>query len=133
LAAEAPLPTDWRGSGTILLVDDDETVLAVGGMMLGEAGFEVRTAHDGREAVEIFRQHQDEIVGVVLDLSMPHMGGEETFRELRRIREDVKVVLSSGNLEQDATKRFAGKGLAGFVKKPYEVDALIGQLRHVLE
>ena len=132
LAGEATPPKDWRGSGTILLVDDEEPVLDVGSMMLGKVGFNVRTARDGREAVEVFRQHQDEIVCVVLDLMMPIMDGEEALRELRRIREDVKIVLSSGYQEQDVSERVAEMGFAGFVKKPYTADTLIEQLRQAL-
>ena len=132
LAGEATPPKDWRGSGTILLVDDEETVLDVGSMMLGKAGFNVLTARDGREAVEVFRRHQDEIVCVVLDLMMPIMDGEEALRELRRIREDVKILLSSGYQEQDVTERVVEIGFAGFVKKPYTADTLIEQLRQAL-
>ncbi len=132
LAREATPPKDWRGSGTILLVDDEEPVLDVGSMMLGKVGFNVLTARDGREAVEVFRQHQDEIVCVVLDLMMPIMDGEEALRELRRIREDVKIVLSSGYQEQDVTERVVEMGFAGFVKKPYTADTLIEQLRQAL-
>ena len=132
LAGEATPPKDWRGSGTILLVDDEETVLDVGSMMLGKAGFNVLTARDGREAVEVFRRHRDEIVCVVLDLMMPIMDGEEALRELRRIREDVKILLSSGYQEQDVTERVVEIGFAGFVKKPYTADTLIEQLRQAL-
>ena len=133
LAGEAPPSKDWRGSGTILLVDDEGSILDVGSMMLRNVGFEVRTATDGREAVEVFRQHQDEIIGVVLDLMMPNMDGEETLRELRRIREDVKVVFSSGYHEQDVAERLADTSFAGFVKKPYTSKSLIELLRQALE
>ena len=78
-------------------------------------------------------QHQGEIVCVVLDLMMPNTDGEETLRELRRIQEDVKVVLSSGYHEEDVTERLAGAGFAGFVKKPYSAETLVGQLRQALE
>jgi CheY-like chemotaxis protein len=133
LARGASAPRGWRGNGTILLVDDEEPVLDVGGTMLGNVGFKVRTAMDGREALEVFRQYQGDIVCVVLDLMMPKMDGVETLRELRRIQEDVKVVLSSGYHEQDVTQRLAGTGFAGFLKKPYTADTLIGQLRQALE
>jgi nitrogen-specific signal transduction histidine kinase len=133
LAREAPVPDGWRGNGTILLVDDEEPVLEVGGMMLERVGFKVRTAKNGREALEIFRQCRADIVCVVLDLMMPNMDGEETLAELRRVQEDVKVVLSSGYHEQDVTERLAATSFAGFLKKPYTEDTLIGQLRHALE
>ncbi len=123
----------WRGTGTVLLVDDEETVRVVGQRMLELAGFAVLTAADGRQAITLFRQHLDKIVCVLLDLTMPHMDGEEAFRELRRIRSDIRVILSSGYGEQEVTSRFAGKGLAGFIQKPYRSSALAAKLREVLE
>jgi len=80
----------WRGSGTVLLVDDEETVRAIGKEMLQELGFTTITAQDGGEAVEIFRATPD-IAFVILDLTMPHMDGEQCFRELRRIRPDNHI------------------------------------------
>jgi two-component system cell cycle sensor histidine kinase/response regulator CckA len=133
LAREVPAPEGWRGNGTILLVDDEESVLEVGGLMLERAGFEVRTATNGRRALEVFRRYQGDIVCVVLDLMMPNTDGEETLGELRRIQEDVKVVFSSGFHEQDVTERLAGTSFAGFLQKPYTADTLIALLRQVLE
>ena len=101
--------------------------------MLERLGFTVLTAADGREGMALYRAHADEIVCVILDLTMPRMDGEATFRELRRIREDVPVLMSSGYSEQDVTQRFAGKGLAGVIQKPYQSEALIAKLREALE
>ncbi|MEW6427577.1 MAG: transporter substrate-binding domain-containing protein [Thermodesulfobacteriota bacterium] len=114
---------DWRGSGTALLVDDEETVRAIGREMLKELGFSVLTAADGREGLEIFKQHP-EIAVVILDLTMPHLDGEQTFRELRKLKPDIDVIMSSGYNEQEVTQKFAGKGLAGFVQKPYKLSEL---------
>ena len=122
----------WTGSGTVLLVDDEETVRAIGGKMLTHLGFEVKTASDGREALRVYRESADEITCILLDLTMPHADGEETFRELRRTDPDVCVVLSSGYNEQDVTQRFAGKGLAGFIQKPYQLETLREVLRRAL-
>jgi PAS domain S-box-containing protein len=121
-AVAAPQP--WHGDGTVLLVDDEAGVRRVGEEMLEVLGFRVLTAADGVEAVEVFRRHADAIACVILDLTMPRMNGEEAFRELRRIRGDVRVVLSSGYDEQDVTRRFFGEGPTGFVQKPYSVDVL---------
>ena len=123
---------EWRGSGVILVVDDEETVRIAAKLMLERRGFTVLTAEDGRAALEVFRSRVDEIVVVLLDLTMPHLDGEETFRELRRIRSDVRVILSSGYDEQETTSRFAGKGLAGFLQKPYGVGPLGEKIRQVL-
>ncbi len=120
------------GGGTVLLVDDDPLVLDVASAMLDQFGFKVLTAVNGREGLELFRAHGEEITCVVLDLTMPVMGGEETFRELRRLRGDVQVILSSGYNEQDVTQRFVGKGLAGFIQKPYTTASLRKVLSRVL-
>jgi CheY-like chemotaxis protein len=114
----------WQGKGTVLLVDDDETVRAVGRQMLERLGFKVLTANDGSQGVASYREHTAEIDCVLLDLTMPHMDGEETFREMRRIHSGVRVILSSGYNEQDVIQRFAGKGLAGFIQKPYTLEPL---------
>jgi CheY-like chemotaxis protein len=101
--------------------------------MLERLGFAVVTAGDGQEAVSVYRARADEIACVVLDLTMPRMDGEEAFRELRQVRPDVRVILSSGYNEQEVTQRFAGKGLAGFLEKPYRLETLRAQLRRVLD
>jgi len=120
------LPTDWtsesaawNGSGTILLVDDEESVLTVRRRMLEKMGFEVLPASDGREALDIFTRAVDSIDCVIMDLTMPQLDGEQAFKEMRRICSNVKVVLSSGYSEQDVNQRFLSEGLAGFIPKPY--------------
>jgi two-component system cell cycle sensor histidine kinase/response regulator CckA len=123
---------DWRGEGMVLLVDDEETIRALGTRMLASLGFAVLTAADGYEALEVYRAHMAETPLVLLDLTMPRMDGEETFRELRALDPSVRVVMSSGYSEQDVTSRFAGKGLVGFVQKPYTLAELAERLRAAL-
>jgi CheY-like chemotaxis protein len=123
----------WRGAGTVLLVDDEETIRSLGAQMLKRLGFDVVTAVDGREAVEVYRAHRNRVVCVLLDLTMPRMDGGETFRELRRVRNDLPVILSSGYSEYEVSKRFEGTGVAGFIQKPYEMECLRSKLREVLE
>ncbi len=118
-----PQNDHWRGSGTVLLVDDEETIRGVGAEMLKELGFNVVTANDGREAIEVYKARTD-ISFVILDLTMPHMDGEQCFRELRLLNPDVKVILSSGFSELEVTQKFVGKGLAGFIQKPYKLSVL---------
>jgi two-component system cell cycle sensor histidine kinase/response regulator CckA len=141
LSADVPLParddgaagSEWQGEGTILLVDDEQTILAAGARMLASLGFTVLTAADGREALAIYAQHRDEITLVLLDLAMPHMDGEETFRELRLVDPGVRVVMSSGYTEHDVVSRFTADGLLGFVQKPYSLAELAAQLQAALE
>lgn len=128
------LPNEgWKGTGTVLLADDEEMVRQVGVGMLEFLGFRVLTAQDGQEAVEVFRTHMDEIRCVVLDLTMPRMDGEETFREIRRLHPGARVILTSGYNEQQVTQRFAGEGLAGFIQKPYKLNDFRSTLHQVLQ
>jgi len=135
VAIESGEPTieEQLGGGTVLVVDDEEMVCSLAKEMLEQAGVTVLTAADGQEALEVFREYADEIAAVLLDMIMPRMDGEETFREIRRIKPDVRVILSSGYNEEEATERFAGKGLAGFIQKPYRAAALIAKMQEVLE
>ncbi len=123
----------WRGAGTILVVDDEATVRFLAEQSLKRAGFDVLLAEDGQKAVDLFRARAAGIRGVLLDMTMPQLGGDETFRELRRIRPDVPIILSSGYDEQDATSKFAGKGLAGFIQKPYGARDLAEKVREILD
>lgn len=123
----------WRGTGTVLLVDDEETILAVGRLMLEKLGFSVITARDGLEAVEVYRSRSNEITFVLLDLTMPRMSGEEAFRELRGINPGVRVVISSGYSEQEIAARFAGKGLTGLIQKPYQLAKLRDALKGIVQ
>jgi two-component system cell cycle sensor histidine kinase/response regulator CckA len=124
---------NWRGRGTILVIDDEEGVRIVAKSALEKAGFSIITAEDGRVGLEIFRRRGAEIVAVLLDMTMPHMSGDEVYRELARVKPGVRVILSSGYNEQDATSLFVGKGLAGFIQKPYQPMALIKKFRQTLE
>jgi PAS domain S-box-containing protein len=130
--AEPAAAKDWCGGGTVLVVDDEEMVREVVRHMLKKVGFSVMTAADGHEAVELYRQHSSEIVCVILDLTMPQMGGEETFRELRRIRDDVPVIVYSGYGEREVVSRFAGARALGFIEKPFQSMQLVRKLREAL-
>jgi PAS domain S-box-containing protein len=133
LQAKAVLPTAYHASGKILLADDEDTIRNLGRRMLQRAGFEVIIAADGREAIDKFTSEKDSITLVILDLTMPHVDGEGCYREMRRLQPGVKVIMSSGYNEQDIVSRFAGKGLAGFVQKPYTTEDLLAKIRAVLE
>ncbi|MCX5757630.1 MAG: response regulator, partial [Candidatus Hydrogenedentes bacterium] len=136
--AEAPCAESaadglWRGHGTVLLVDDEAITRTVASRMLECLGFAVLIANDGRQGLEIFRECREQISCVLLDLTMPHMDGEEAFREMRRIKPGVRVIMSSGYNEQEVINRFVGKGIAGFIQKPYQLDNLAATLKSVLE
>ncbi|MCD4700515.1 MAG: PAS domain S-box protein [Candidatus Aegiribacteria sp.] len=122
----------WTGEGIILFADDEDTVLAVGRNMLELLGFTVLSAEDGLQAVDLFRSNADNIVLVILDLTMPHLSGDEVYREIRRINKDVPVIVSSGFSRKDVMHRFAGKHLSGFIQKPYRIEDLSIVIKDVL-
>lgn len=121
---------DWRGTGTVLLVDDEEAVCDIGVKMLKALGFETLTAEDGLEALTTFKENPD-ISFVILDQTMPIMDGEQCFQELKKIKPDVKVIISSGYKEEEVTQKFVGKGLAGFIQKPYTLTMLKESIRNL--
>src|SRR5688572_21058336 len=109
----------YRGTGTILVIDDEEVVRSVTTRILQSVGFQVIAAADGLDGLSRFRNHQNEVAAVLLDLTMPGLDGEAVFRELRELRADLPVLLMSGYNEQEAIARFAGNGPAGFLQKPF--------------
>jgi CheY-like chemotaxis protein len=131
-AARAPGLLEWRPTGTVLVVDDEEAVRTATTAILRDIGFAALTAADGREGVEVFKKNAVDIVCILLDLTMPQMGGEEAFRLLRQLRSDVRVILMSGYNEQQITREFVGKGLAGFLQKPFTREALAAKLHELL-
>ena len=123
----------WEISATILVVDDEETVRALVRKMLERSGMSVITVAGGREGLEALKKNADAIDAVLLDMTMPHMNGPETLREMRKRRPELPIVLTSGYDEQEATTRCAGKGLVSFIQKPYRTDQLIRKIREVLK
>ncbi len=124
---------DVGPGGSVLIVDDEPAVRRFVSAALTRAGYAVQTANDGAEALARFTAQPDEYGVVILDLTMPVMDGEQAFRELRRLRPGVRVLLSSGYSEQEATGRFAGRGLAGFLQKPYRVGELVAKVQELFE
>jgi len=118
---------------TVLLVDDEEVVRTVSRTMLERLGLVVITAESGEKALTLYRDKHEQIDLIILDLTMPQMDGEETFRELRGVDEDVRVLLSSGYNEQELTARLTAQGLAGFIQKPYQTTTLGAALLKALE
>jgi PAS domain S-box-containing protein len=125
---ETGVPGEWTGRGKVLLVDDEASVRAVGARMLGELGFTPVTAVDGVEALEVFRGDPGGFAAVILDLTMPRLGGEPCFREIRRISPEAKVLIVSGYGEQEVEPLVA-EGLAGFIPKPYALETLRDAMR----
>jgi two-component system cell cycle sensor histidine kinase/response regulator CckA len=129
----APVPPAWRGQGTVLVVDDEEHIRAGVAQALELTGFTALTAADGQEAVAVFRKHAETIRAVLLDLTMPHLDGAATARELRRIRPEVRIVLTSGYTAEEATRQFTDRDVVGFLQKPYALTDLVAAVRGALE
>jgi two-component system cell cycle sensor histidine kinase/response regulator CckA len=100
--------------------------------MLEFFGFSVIEAEDGQSGADLFAAHATSLVLVIADMTMPRMNGEETVREIRRVRADVPVVLTSGYGEIEATRRFAGRRLSGFLEKPFTPVQLAEMLARIL-
>lgn len=131
-AAPGERTTGWRGSGTVLVVDDEETVRRVTTRMLKSLGFEVELAVDGLDGVHQFEVLGDQIRLVLLDLTMPRMDGEAAFREFRKMNPNVPVILMSGFNEQEVVSHFGASGLAGFLQKPFTVSMMEAKLHEAL-
>jgi PAS domain S-box-containing protein len=128
-----PLPSaEGSLQGTVLVVDDEEGVRDVCVAFVQRLGLRAMAAADGAEGLALFTRHKDEIGCILLDLTMPQMDGISTFREIRRLRPDVPVLLCSGYDEQEATHHFAGEGLTGFIQKPFGLQDLRNKLEPVL-
>jgi two-component system cell cycle sensor histidine kinase/response regulator CckA len=127
-----PQAGECHGNETVLFVDDEEMVRSVSKRMLEHLGFQVLLASGGVEAIEVFRANRGRIACVILDLTMPRMDGIETQAALREISDDVAVILSSGHSKHQILKKYAKKGFAGFIEKPYELSTLGEKIRSVL-
>jgi CheY-like chemotaxis protein len=130
--ADRQVAAELVGAGTILVVDDESIVRQVAQQTLRRAGYDVLLAGNGQTALEIFKQRAAEIRLVLLDMTMPVMSGEQTFIELKKIRPDVRIVLSSGFNQVEAIRRFEGQDLAGFLQKPYTAAALTEKVASVM-
>jgi PAS domain S-box-containing protein len=126
-------PASWQGSGTILLVEDEEQIRQVARILLKELGFKLIEASNGKEALEQYRNNAAEITLVVTDMDMPVMDGYQLFRELNNINPELPVIISSGFGDADITSRIAEGEIAGFLNKPYRFDQLRDVLRGVTE
>ncbi len=120
-----------RNRGTVLVVDDEEMVLAVAKQILERSGFTVLTAGSGIEAIEIFRQKADEIRVILLDLTMPRMNGQEVYNEIQAIRRNIPVILMSGFSESDAVERFGARAPAEFLTKPFGATQVLDCISRV--
>ncbi|HWD00308.1 MAG TPA: PAS domain S-box protein [Candidatus Sulfopaludibacter sp.] len=133
LAARADNNTAETGSGSILVVDDEQVVREIATKALSRHGYQVLSAHNGLEAIHLAKRHPGDIQLVVLDLSMPGMNGEEVLPELRKVRPGVKVLVSSGYSETETMALFEGQQVCGFIQKPYTSNRLLEKVKTSLD
>jgi signal transduction histidine kinase/CheY-like chemotaxis protein len=123
----------WRSTGNALVIDDDEAVRELAEEVLRRTGMQVLTASDGHEGVKLFGLHADRIRVVLLDRTMPALSGADTLEAIRELRADAKILLVSGYLEDRVTDELAGRGISGFLKKPFTPETLLALIREVVE
>jgi two-component system cell cycle sensor histidine kinase/response regulator CckA len=122
-----------RGSGTILIVDDEEMIIDVAKRMLEKLGYEVMTADGGDAALEIYRKHWKKIDIVILDMIMPDENGGEVFDRLKQMNPNVKAVLSSGYSIDGMAAEIMTRGCKGFIQKPFGLKELSIKLKEVAD
>ncbi|MEQ8224818.1 MAG: response regulator, partial [Candidatus Eremiobacterota bacterium] len=115
----------FRGTGTFLIVDDEKSIRSVAESFLRKSGFDVLTASNGKEGIEIFKLKGQDICAVILDMTMPDLSGKETYDELCKIRSDVKVIISSGYSKEEVHRQFGNDGIRDFLQKPYEFKSFM--------
>jgi signal transduction histidine kinase len=120
------------GEGTILLVDDEELILDVGKGILDKLGYHTLIADSGKEAIEIYRENQNMIALVILDLVMPEMNGRETYERLKEINPQIKILLSSGYSIDGAARDILKGSSDGFIQKPFDVKILSCKIDQLL-
>ena len=122
-----------KGTGIILLVDDEKMILDVGEEMLQEMGYDVLAANSGKEALRAYRENQDKIALVILDMIMPGMGGGEVFERIKEMNPNVKVLLASGYSLTSQITDILDRGCGGFMQKPFNMSRLSKKIRDVLD
>ena len=126
-------PAVVRGTGLILVVDDDELVRSMAVEVLQTVGYTVLTAANGQEGVDLYRQHQGRIKAVLLDMAMPVMSGREAYIEMQKINPKVKVLLASGFRKDSRVDEILQLGIKDFLQKPYTITSLALAIRKVID
>ena len=122
-----------NGTGLVLIVDDEELVLRLTGIILVGHGYQVLTALNGEIAVQIVRERKDELALVILDLIMPVMGGVEAFAAIAAIAPALPVILMTGYDPVESVGRFDKNALAGFIHKPASVPVLLRTVKAAVQ
>jgi PAS domain S-box-containing protein len=130
---QPPESVDIGGTETILIVEDEELLVHLLQLMLESKGYKVYVAQDGLKAIEIYKQHREEIKLVLTDMGLPEMTGMDEFKKLKRIDPNVKIVFASGFFNPDTKSELLQTGAKGFIQKPYEANEILKTIRKVLD
>lgn len=122
-----------KGEATVLLVDDEQMIIEVGQELLASLGYSVLTALGGKEAIDTYNKHKDDIDLVILDMIMPDISGGETYDRLKEINPAIKVLLSSGYSINGRAVEILNRGCSGFIQKPFNIKQLSQKIIEVLE
>jgi two-component system cell cycle sensor histidine kinase/response regulator CckA len=121
------------GTETILLVEDEEALLALVRKTLEAKGYRVLTAQDGLEALDFYRRHADQIAVVVSDMGLPKLGGWEAAKKMKELNGDAKIILASGFLEPGRKEKLMRDGMNHFIQKPYNPNEVLAKIREVID
>ena len=120
-----------KGTETILLVDDEDIIVSIGEKILKRMGYDVITAKNGKEAIELYKENKDRVDIVVLDMIMPEMGGGEAYDRLKEINPNVRVLLSSGYSIEGQASEILKRGCDGFIQKPFRMRLLSRKIKEL--
>ena len=122
-----------KGTETILLFDDEEIIIEVNQDILKALGYKTMVARSGKEAVEIYKNNQDKISMVIMDMIIPGISGKEFYDNLKKIDPEIKVLLSSGYSISGQAAEILDRGCNGFIQKPFKLKELSVKIREVLD
>ena len=122
----------FNGQGTVLFVDDEETVLDIGVKILEKLGYQVFAANGGEKSIQVYKKMKDKIDMVILDMIMPEMGGGVVYEQIKSINPKVKVLLSSGYSKDGQATEILNRGCKGFIQKPFTIKELSGKIGEIL-
>lgn len=125
--------TKKNGKAKILVIDDDKDIREIIKLLLEALGYKIFTAENGSDAIDIFKEKNNEIDLVLLDMMIPEMDSEQIFLALKKIKPDVKTVLSSGYKKNSKAEKIIDKGVLGFIQKPYHLDELSNVISDVIK
>ena len=127
------IPGIISGTERVLLVDDEELVIAVGRQMLEKLGYQVEIASNGEDAINLYKAKQDAIDLIILDMVLPGMGGGQIYDKLKEVNPEIKVLLSSGYTMDGTAAEILDRGCNGFIQKPFNLKQLSIKVRNIID